>query len=56
MYGAQTVNGLARDLTLRYGRGHTRRALYKYLQFYRAYSENERTTIAPVCALGGATS
>ena len=33
------MSGLARDLTLRYGRGYTRRALYKYLQFYRAYPE-----------------
>lgn len=38
-YGANVVPKLAEDLTLRYGRGYTKRSLWKYARFYRMFSE-----------------
>ena len=36
-YGKETINTLSKKLTLRYGKGYTRRALYQYLDFYRKF-------------------
>lgn len=38
-YGANVVPKLAEDLTLRYGRGYTKRSLWKYARFCRMFPE-----------------
>ena len=38
-YGKATVTKLAEALTAEYGKGFTRRALYQFLSFYRAFPE-----------------
>ena len=39
-YGEQLVTRLAKDLTVRYGRGFGHRNLYQMRQFYMAYPTN----------------
>ena len=38
-YGKKTVNSLAKNLTEKYGKGYTKRALYQYLEFYRKFPQ-----------------
>ena len=36
-YGAEIINNLAKELSLKYGKGYSKRALYQYLRFYRMF-------------------
>ena len=38
-YGKKIVSSLAKQLTSKYGKGFTRSALYRYVQFYKAFPE-----------------
>ena len=45
-YGMNIVSDLAERLTSAYGKGFTRRTLYKYLQFYKQFPEIVRSVTA----------
>lgn len=38
-YGSEVIGKLSKNLTLRYGKGYSKRALYQYLKFYRMFPE-----------------
>lgn len=38
-YGKKTIDSLAKNLTDKYGKGYTQRALYQYLDFYRKFPQ-----------------
>ena len=38
-YGERIIENLSTELTERFGKGFDKRSLYKYVQFYRTYSE-----------------
>lgn len=50
-YGASVVSKLAENLTLRYGKGYTKRSLWKYVKFYRTFPEIVPTLSAQSGAL-----
>lgn len=59
-YGSKVISTLADCLTERYGKGFTKRSLYKYQQFYKCFPEimpSVGGTIRryPKCALGECT-
>ncbi len=37
VYGAEIINNLSKDLSMKYGKGYSKRALYQYLRFYRMF-------------------
>lgn len=45
-YGAEVISNLSKELTLKYGKGYSKRALYQYLKFFRMFPEivNEART------------
>ena len=36
-YGEQVIKTLSKELTKRYGKGFTKRALYQFVEFYRCF-------------------
>ena len=38
-YGKKIIDDLAKKLTLKYGKGYTKRAIYQYLSFYRMFPQ-----------------
>lgn len=45
-YGERLIDRLSADLTTRFGRGFSRRAIYQMRAFYLAYPDNVQSTIA----------
>ena len=38
-YGKKIIDDLAKKLTMKYGKGYTKRAIYQYLSFYRMFPQ-----------------
>ena len=47
-YGEKIVSELAKQLTEQYGKGFDKRALYRYVKFYKTYPEIV-ATVRPQC-------
>lgn len=43
VYGRRVIDGLAAELSKRYGRGYTRSSLYQYVKFYRMFPKIVQT-------------